>query len=205
MPAPFIFITTHKINPGKLDEFKALSREYEEFVRANEPDLLAYYAYLDEDSSEAALVQVHRDAASAEHHMQVAAEKIGQGLAITTTVRAEVYGQPRSIVGQALGGEFSRGCPGQHQAGRAGRLHSPRIARAGLSRDRARTLQPRDLSRHRRGCTRVKRRRRGPAVRARPDGPVGRAPRARPLGGQVEETLRSRVRSPVSVWEKLDV
>lgn len=102
MPAPFIFITTHKINPGKLDEFKELSREYEEFVRANEPDLLAYYAYLNEDSSEAALVQIHRDAASAEHHMQVAAEKIGQGLAVTTTLRAEVYGQPRSIVGQAL-------------------------------------------------------------------------------------------------------
>ena len=108
-PAPFIFITTHKINPGKLDEFRALSREYEEFVRANEPDLLAYYAYLDEDSSEAALVQVHRDAASAEHHMQVAAGKIGQGLAITTTVRAEVYGQPRSIVGQALGANSAAG------------------------------------------------------------------------------------------------
>jgi quinol monooxygenase YgiN len=109
MPAPFIFITTHKINPGKLDAFKTLSREYEEFVRANEPDLLAYYAYLDEDSSEAALVQVHRDAASAEHHMQVAAEKIGQGLAITTTVRAEVYGQPRSIVRQALGANSAAG------------------------------------------------------------------------------------------------
>jgi quinol monooxygenase YgiN len=85
MSAPFIFITTHKINPGQLGEFRKLSREYEEFVQANEPDLLAYYAYLDEASGEAALVQIHRDAASAEHHMQIAADKIGQGLAITTT------------------------------------------------------------------------------------------------------------------------
>jgi quinol monooxygenase YgiN len=102
MSAPFIFITTHKINPGQLGEFRKLSRQYEEFVHANEPDLLGYYAYLDEVSSEAALVQIHRDAASAEHHMQIAAGKIGQGLAITTTLRAEVYGQPRSIVGHAL-------------------------------------------------------------------------------------------------------
>lgn len=109
MPAPFIFITTHKINPGKLGEFRKLSREYEEFVRANEPDLLAYYAYFDEDSSEAALVQIHRDAASAEHHMQIAAGKIGQGLAVTTTLRAEVYGQPRAIVGQALAANSAAG------------------------------------------------------------------------------------------------
>lgn len=100
MSAPFIFITTHKINPGQLDEFKRLSREFEEFVRANEPDLLAYYAYLDEDTSEASLVQIHRDASSADFHMEIAAGKIAQGLAVTTTVRAEVYGNPGPVVGQ---------------------------------------------------------------------------------------------------------
>jgi hypothetical protein len=42
MPAPFILITTHRINPGQVEEFRRLSRDYEEFVRANEPDLLAY-------------------------------------------------------------------------------------------------------------------------------------------------------------------
>ena len=101
MPAPFILITTHRINTGQVDEFKRLSRDYEEFVRANEPDLLAYYAYLDEETSEASLVQIHRDARSADRHMQIAAEKIAQGVAVTTTVRAEVHGSPGPVVGQA--------------------------------------------------------------------------------------------------------
>lgn len=111
MPAPFIFITTHKINPGQLDEFKRLSREYEEFIRANEPDLLAYSTCLDEEASEASLVQIHRNAASADHHMQVAAEKIARGLAVTTTVRAEVYGKPGPVVSQALAANAAAGVP----------------------------------------------------------------------------------------------
>jgi hypothetical protein len=102
MSAPFIFITTHKINPGKLGEFKELSSEYERFVCVNEPDLLAFYAYLDEDSTEASLVHIHRDAASADHHMKIAADKIAQGLAVTTTIRAEANGSPGPILSQAL-------------------------------------------------------------------------------------------------------
>jgi quinol monooxygenase YgiN len=111
MSAPFIFITTHKINPGQLGEFRRLSREFEEFVRANEPDLLAYYAYLDEDTSEASLVQIHRNASSADHHMEIAAEKIAQGLAVTTTVRAEVYGNPGPVVGQVRQANTAAGIP----------------------------------------------------------------------------------------------
>jgi quinol monooxygenase YgiN len=110
MSAPFIFITTHKINPGQLDEFKRLSREFEEFVRANEPDLLAYYAYLDEDTREASLVQIHRDASSGDFHMEIA-DKIAQCLAVTTTVRAEVYGNPGPVVGQVEEANTVAGVP----------------------------------------------------------------------------------------------
>jgi hypothetical protein len=83
MPAPFVFITTHKVKPGQYDRFIALSRDFEEFLRVNEPDLLGSYAYLDADNSEVSLVQIHRDAKSAEHHMNVAAQKIGRGIALT--------------------------------------------------------------------------------------------------------------------------
>jgi hypothetical protein len=106
MSAPFIFITTHKINLGQLGEFKRLSREFEDFVLANEPDLLAYYAYLDEDTSEASLVQIHRDASSADFDAEIAAGKIAQSMAVTTTVRAEVYGNPGPVVGRV--GEADR-------------------------------------------------------------------------------------------------
>jgi hypothetical protein len=56
MPASFILIATHKINAGQLGEFRRLSREFEEFLHVNEPDLLAYYAYLDQEQGEVSLV-----------------------------------------------------------------------------------------------------------------------------------------------------
>jgi quinol monooxygenase YgiN len=101
MSTPFMLITTHRIKPGQLDAFHALAHTYEEFVHANEPDLLAYYTYIDADHSEASLVQIHRNEQSAEHHMTIAAELIGQGLTLADTVRVEIYGTPGPIVEQA--------------------------------------------------------------------------------------------------------
>jgi precorrin-3B methylase len=101
MPAPFVFITTHKIKPGQYDRFIELSRDFEEFVRANVPDLVGYHTYLDADRGEVSIVQIHRDATSAEHHMTVGAEKIGQGIALVETVRVEVYGHPGPVVAHA--------------------------------------------------------------------------------------------------------
>jgi quinol monooxygenase YgiN len=101
MATPFVLITTHRIKPGQYERFVELSRDFAEFVRANVPEMLGYYAYLDADRSEVSLVQIHRDATSAEHHMTVSAEKIGQGIALVETVRVEVYGHPGPVVSQA--------------------------------------------------------------------------------------------------------
>jgi hypothetical protein len=98
---PFVFITTHRIKTGQYDRFIELSRDFEEFVRANVPDMLDYCTYLDADRGEVSIVQIHRDAASAEHHITVGAEKIGQGIALVETVRVEVYGRPGPVVTQA--------------------------------------------------------------------------------------------------------
>ena len=46
MDAPFIFIGTHKVKPGKLEEFKAWFADYcDTTVEPNEPRLLAFNAY----------------------------------------------------------------------------------------------------------------------------------------------------------------
>jgi hypothetical protein len=41
-------------------------------IHANEPDLLGHHSYFDETNDEMTLVQVHRDAALAQRHMQAA-------------------------------------------------------------------------------------------------------------------------------------
>lgn len=109
MSSPLILITTHAVHPDGLDHFQALTRDYAAFVEANEPQMMAHYAYLDADRAEASLVHVHPDAAAADAHMQAAGPQIGNGLAHSTTLRVEVYGDPGPVLTQALQANASAG------------------------------------------------------------------------------------------------
>ena len=73
MTTPFVLITTHRIKPGRLDELVVATREYNDFVEANEPLVQAHVAYVDEGGDEISLVQVHPDAESADSHLQLRA------------------------------------------------------------------------------------------------------------------------------------
>jgi hypothetical protein len=76
MAGPFIFISQSRVKDGKLEDFKRGLREMAEFVEANEPRVIAFEAYLNDDGTEATGVQIHPDADSMAFHMQVAFEKI---------------------------------------------------------------------------------------------------------------------------------
>ena len=98
--APFIFIGTYTIKDGKLDDFRQYLQPFFAHVEANEPRLLAFHAYINQDGTEATFVQVHPDAASMELHMQVAREHIERayGEFLEGTRSIQVYGQPSDTV-----------------------------------------------------------------------------------------------------------
>ncbi|NJP46181.1 antibiotic biosynthesis monooxygenase [Actinacidiphila epipremni] len=108
MNSPFIYLTAHRVDPTRRDELDALLAKYTETISANE-GLLAHYAYYDEEGTELTLVQVHRDAASGEQHMQVAGPLIAQGVALAETLRVEVYGEPGPAMSKALEANAERG------------------------------------------------------------------------------------------------
>lgn len=94
MSQPFVFIGTHKIKEGKLDEYRKLLPELTEFVEANEPRLIAFHAYVDEETNLITGVQVHPDAASMQFHMKVVGEHIRSAYDyIEATESVEVYGE----------------------------------------------------------------------------------------------------------------
>ena len=51
MTGPFIFMSQSKIREGKLEDFKRALREMAEFVEANEPRVVAFEAYLNDDGT----------------------------------------------------------------------------------------------------------------------------------------------------------
>ena len=96
MSEPFIFIGTHTIREGKLEDFKKQWRELLDVVEAKEPRLIAFNGYVNEDGTELTVVQVHPDADSMLFHMQVARDHISEAYqsVLAKTKRIDVYGKP---------------------------------------------------------------------------------------------------------------
>jgi quinol monooxygenase YgiN len=104
MTAPFIFIGTHKVKPGKLEEFKTWFANYiETTVEPNEPRLLSFEAYTEPEANEVTVVQVHPDAESMVHHMRIITEHIAIAYAnFLQESRYQIYGTPRAGVLELL-------------------------------------------------------------------------------------------------------
>lgn len=95
MSEPFIFIGTHRIKEGKLEDFKKDFQELSELVESNEPRVIAFNAYIDDEGTEVAIVQVHPDADSMEFHMQVVREHIERAYRefLDATTSLQVFGK----------------------------------------------------------------------------------------------------------------
>ena len=95
----FIFIGTHRIADGKLDEFKRDARELVSVVEREETRLLAFNFYFNEDESEVTVLQVHPDADSMLFHMQVAREHITASTEDQlVTKEIQIFGAPNEAV-----------------------------------------------------------------------------------------------------------
>jgi quinol monooxygenase YgiN len=101
MAAPFIFIGTHKVKPGKLEEFEAWFADYiDNTVEPNEPRLLLFEAYTDPTANVVTVVQVHPDAESMVHHMEVITDHVTTAYAnfLERESQYQIYGTPRAGV-----------------------------------------------------------------------------------------------------------
>jgi hypothetical protein len=99
---PFVFISTHAVKKGTLEAVKQWSREFAELTEANEPRLLAWQLFINEDQSEVSSVLILPDAAAMDVHLQVAGEMIGKGLELAPTISLQSYGAPGPVLQNVL-------------------------------------------------------------------------------------------------------
>jgi hypothetical protein len=93
--APFIFIATNSVRNGMLADERRRAPQWASFIRSHEPRLIAFHEYLNDDGTEVEFIQIHPDAASFEHHLDVigsAPESYQATLEATTAIR--IYGTP---------------------------------------------------------------------------------------------------------------
>jgi hypothetical protein len=104
MAGPFIFIATNKLKTGKLEAERQRVPGLVDFIRANEPRLIAFNEYANDEGTEVSVVQVHPDADSFEFHMGVVRERASRAYEETldATTAIQVFGTPTETIFEML-------------------------------------------------------------------------------------------------------
>jgi quinol monooxygenase YgiN len=88
-------IARFKIHEGKLEEFKRLSLECMEIARAKDTGTLQYDIYLNEEKSEAVVIERYKDSAALMEHLANNSH-VAQKIFLTGSVEGELLGEPSS-------------------------------------------------------------------------------------------------------------
>lgn len=91
MSGPLIYVGTYTIKPGNEEEARKRCAELADFVETNQPRMIAFHLYLDEDGKTLSIVQVHPDSASMEFHMQVNAKHFATAFDWLETSMSDQY------------------------------------------------------------------------------------------------------------------
>lgn len=104
MAGPFIFIATNRLKTGKVEAEGRRVPGLVDFIGANEPRLIAFNEYANDEGTEVAVVQVHPDADSFESHMGVVRERASQAYQETldATTSIQVFGTPTEAILEML-------------------------------------------------------------------------------------------------------
>ena len=104
MAGPFIFIATNRLKTGKLEAERLRVPGLVDFIEANEPRLIAFNEYVNDEGTEVGVVQVHPDTDSFEFHMGVVRERAARAYEETldATTSIEVFGAPTETILEML-------------------------------------------------------------------------------------------------------
>jgi len=105
MPGPIVFVGTHRIHESKLDVAKEASAELAQFVRDNHPRVLHFEIYIDDQTRQMTVIQIHPDEESLMLHMQLAGDRLARAYEFLDTVVVRMFGSPSdSFKEAAMGG-----------------------------------------------------------------------------------------------------
>jgi hypothetical protein len=93
-----LYVDTSDVREGALEELKARVKELTDFVEANEPRILAYNVYFNDEGTKMTVVHAHADSASFEYHMEVAGPRFRRLAALVTLSAIHIYGEPSEKV-----------------------------------------------------------------------------------------------------------
>ena len=89
-----VYVDQSEIRDGKFVELKTAMNELVEFVETNEPQLIAYNVYFNEDRTRMTVLHIHSDSASLEFHFNVAGRLFPRFAEFIRLLAIDIYGKP---------------------------------------------------------------------------------------------------------------
>jgi hypothetical protein len=89
-----VYIDRSQVREGRVDELKVGIHRLVEFIKSNEPRLIAYGFHLDDEAAEMTVVAVHPDSASLELHLEIGGPEFRRLTDMITLREIVVYGSP---------------------------------------------------------------------------------------------------------------
>jgi predicted SnoaL-like aldol condensation-catalyzing enzyme/quinol monooxygenase YgiN len=96
-------IARFKIHKGKLEEFKRLSTQAMEIARTKDTGTLQYDIYINEEKSEAVVIERYKDSASLREHLTNNSD-VAKEIFLTGSVSGELLGEPSAELKAMLAG-----------------------------------------------------------------------------------------------------
>lgn len=118
MAEPVVYVSTWRIKPGAFDDYARFYTELVRIVRDNEPRVVAFLAFANDDQTELTNVHVYPDGAALDNHMAVLAAQMrllpDDLTAVTANlepVRIAVLGSPSGAAAEMDGNLQKAGVP----------------------------------------------------------------------------------------------
>ncbi|HJP65144.1 MAG TPA: hypothetical protein VKA30_02440 [Actinomycetota bacterium] len=92
MAGPIVFVSHHRIKPGKADELKALTHELWATMKQEKPRTLMNLSYVNEDETAVAFLHAFADVEAMQLHWQGADERTKQAYEYIEPIGFEIYG-----------------------------------------------------------------------------------------------------------------
>lgn len=97
-----IGVARFTFHDGKAEEFERLSAQCMQIVRAKDTGTLQYDVYLDEQRSEAVVIERYRDSAALLEHLENVGEELMTAILGTGSVTGETLGEPSAALRSVL-------------------------------------------------------------------------------------------------------
>jgi hypothetical protein len=109
MSEPIVFISHHRIKPGKAAELTSLIREMWATMEVEKPRTLMNLAYLDEDRTEVTFMHAFADIEAMQLHWQGADDRTQQAYEYVEPIGFEIYGSAGDQIVEGMRGEAAAG------------------------------------------------------------------------------------------------